>query len=195
MNWSDVANTVKDVAGGALPMLGRVLGGPMGEQAGSLVASALGVDDNPDEVAKAIQQDPDAVRKLKEAEMEHKRALQKMHLEAATAQQRQINKTMREELRSDNAFRASWRPLFGYGAALAWFLQIAAVIYVAIWNPENAAEITSAISDLTGMWAIALSVLGINISARSNDKKLAKGQDSRGVLSKLVDGFTGNKGG
>lgn len=67
MDWKDIASTVAKAA----PILGTVLGGPVGAvagAAGSLVASILGCDDSPEAVEKAISQNPENLLKLKELE-------------------------------------------------------------------------------------------------------------------------------
>ena len=76
MDWKDIASTVAKAA----PILGTVLGGPVGAvagAAGSLVASMLGCDDSPEAVSEAISQNPEALLKLKELEaQEQARMLQ-----------------------------------------------------------------------------------------------------------------------
>ena len=76
MDWKDIASTVAKAA----PILGTVLGGPVGAiagAAGSLVASMLGCDDSPEAVNEAISQNPEALLKLKELEaQEQARMLQ-----------------------------------------------------------------------------------------------------------------------
>lgn len=68
MDWKSVGEVVSTVA----PVLGGALGGPLGivaGAAGSLVASFLGVEEDPAAVTKALQ-DPDVLFKLRE--LEHK---------------------------------------------------------------------------------------------------------------------------
>lgn len=67
MTWKSVGQTVAKVA----PILGGVLGGPVGAiatAAGSLIASAIGEDADPEAVAKALKKNPEALLKLKELE-------------------------------------------------------------------------------------------------------------------------------
>lgn len=68
MDWKDVGAIV----GKAAPVLGAVLGGPVGAiagAAGSLISRALGCEDAPETVTKAIQADPNAMIKLKALEV------------------------------------------------------------------------------------------------------------------------------
>lgn len=64
--WEDIAELV----GGVAPIVGTALGGPAGTAIGTIIANALGVDDNPDAVSAAIKADPTLVVKIKELEFE-----------------------------------------------------------------------------------------------------------------------------
>ena len=71
-----------------LPLLGGLLGGPVGalgaKAAVSLVSSALGLkaeDATPDKILERIEADPQALIELKKAEMAHKERLQTLLLE------------------------------------------------------------------------------------------------------------------
>ena len=71
ISWKDVGSVV----GKAAPVLGTVLGGPVGTivgSAGALVASALGCEAQPDAVSEAVKNDPEAVLKLKELEVQNR---------------------------------------------------------------------------------------------------------------------------
>ena len=46
---------IKKMIGSAAPALGTVLGGPAGGVVGGLIANALGVDEDPKEIAKALK--------------------------------------------------------------------------------------------------------------------------------------------
>jgi len=72
MDWQKLGRTVGKFA----PMLGTVLGGPGGGAMGALVASALGVENNPDSIAKAVENDPEAAIKLRQVELHHKEQLE-----------------------------------------------------------------------------------------------------------------------
>jgi len=67
LTWSDVGKTVAKAA----PVLGAVLGGPVGAvvaSAGALAASALGTEPEPEAVEAALKASPDALLRLKELE-------------------------------------------------------------------------------------------------------------------------------
>ena len=76
-------DTVKKLLGTAAPLLGTAIGGPAGSIVGTLISSALGVDNTPEAVEQAIKNNPDALVKLKELEFNHKAELEKIALEKA----------------------------------------------------------------------------------------------------------------
>ena len=98
MSWKDISETVGKIA----PMLGTVLGGPAGGAVGSLVASALGVSNEPDEVAKALQTDPDVALKLKELQNSNEATLKK-HIEAMAAIELRYEETRVDERKSSHS--------------------------------------------------------------------------------------------
>lgn len=190
MDWS--WDGVKEVIGKAAPLLGSALG-PGGAAAGALVAGLFGVENTPDAIGQAIQADPQALVKLKQLEEENKHELRKMVIEAETARLAEINKTMRAEATAQDGYVRRWRPTFGYMVAITWFIQSVAIAWAMVAKPENAADLINAVTALTPMWGIALSILGINITSRSRDKRVQSGQDGRGFLEKLTDAL-GSKG-
>lgn len=192
MSWS--WDGVKEVVAKAAPLLGSALG-PAGGAVGTLIATALGVEDNPDAVAEAIKADPQALVKLEELERKHQRELEQMVLEAETARLAEINKTMRAEASAQDGYVRRWRPTFGYMVAITWLLQSVAIAWAMVGAPENAADLINAVTALTPMWGIALSILGINITARSRDKRASAGQDGRSLLDRLADTLEGKRHG
>lgn len=189
-SWDDVKGAVAKAA----PLLGSALG-PAGGAVGTLIASALGTDDTPEAVASAIQADPEALVKLKALEREHERELKQMVLEAETARLAEINKTMRAEANAQDGYVRRWRPTFGYMVAITWLVQSVAIAWAMVGAPENAADLINAVTALTPMWGIALSILGINITARSRDKRASAGQDGRSLLDRLADTLEGKRHG
>jgi len=81
MSWSDVGKTVAGFA----PLLGGVIGGPAGAGVGSLIASAFGVEDEPNAVMAAIEADPEAAIKLQELQITHKYDLERIKLKETQA--------------------------------------------------------------------------------------------------------------
>ena len=183
MDWSDVAKTVAKSA----PLLGSALGGPVGGALGALVASIFGVEAAPDKVGAALAADPRSAVKLREVELAHKAQLTRMVLAAETAKLTEINRTMRAETRSDDAYVRRWRPTFGYAVALAWTAQMGAMTWAIIVTPALAGGVISAMGSLSMMWGVALSVLGVAVHQRSKDKAIAAGKaDGPGFMAGLL---------
>jgi hypothetical protein len=74
MNWSDISQMV----GKAAPLMGTILGGPGGGAVGSMVASVLGVENDPKAVSEAIKNDPDAYVKIKKFEYDNEQQIREM---------------------------------------------------------------------------------------------------------------------
>lgn len=79
IDWKEIGQSVAKVA----PMLGGLLGGPGGAAVGSIIASALGVDNTPSAVKEALQSNPDAAVKIAQIESDERVKLQQMTLESA----------------------------------------------------------------------------------------------------------------
>lgn len=123
MDWTKVANFVK----GAAPLLGTVIGGPVGTLAGgavSLIASAFGVEDaeNPEAVYEAIKADPNAVVKLKEIELDNKVELNKLALQqdqayladTQNARSAQVQREQTTGKKDVNLYALAWTIVVGF---------------------------------------------------------------------------------
>ena len=190
MEWKDL----KRVVGKTAPILGTLLGGPAGSAAGALVSSVLGVDNQPDEVHKALSADPSLLIKLREAEIQQQTKLQQMMVESETKRLSEVNETIRAELASGDKFKSYWRPLFGYVMALTWGAIMLAATYQILFAPNVAGNTISALGQLTGLWGIGLAVLGINVYKRSADKALVYGKPQEGILSAVASRIKGRSG-
>lgn len=84
-------NTIKELIGTAAPTVGTLLGGPAGFAAGSLIASALGVEDTPEAIEKELRTNPSALLKLKELESDERiQELKAMNADRDSARKREI---------------------------------------------------------------------------------------------------------
>jgi Holin of 3TMs, for gene-transfer release len=190
MEWQDL----KGVVGKAAPLLGTLLGGPAGGAVGALVSSVIGVDNEPDEVHKALSADPSLLLKLRETEIQQQTQLQQMMVESETKRMTEVNATMRAELASGDKFKSYWRPLFGYVMAVTWGAIMLATTYQIIVSPDAAATTIAALGQLSALWGIGLAVLGINVYKRSDDKALAYGQPQQGIMSAVAARIKGSSG-
>lgn len=62
------------------------------------------------------------------------------------------------------------RPVFGYVMAGTWAAQMLAIAWVMICHPDAAPPIINAMASLSTIWGIGLSVLGIYVYKRSQEK-------------------------
>lgn len=67
MKWSDIASQIGKFA----PLVGTAVGGPGGAALGTMLANALGVDDDPVAVQTVLATDPEAGVKLKQFQLEN----------------------------------------------------------------------------------------------------------------------------
>jgi len=82
MNWKDVGKAVGKFA----PLLGTALGVPGAGAIGSLIASAFGVENNPDQIMAALSGDPDAAMKLQAIQNSHTERLEELALQTLTVE-------------------------------------------------------------------------------------------------------------
>jgi len=195
--WKTIGKTI----GGVAPILGTIVGGPAGTLVGGLIGSALGVDGNdPDAVLTAIQ-DPAQLARLRELELNNKAHLESLAIQAETQKISEINKTMRDEIASADAYVRRWRPTFGYVVSLAWLVQItgstATLIYAVFADAAKAGNIINMVANFNGstsvLWGIALSVLGINVVKRSQDKQVQSGGAPAGIIQGVSQLIRGGK--
>lgn len=85
----------------------------------------------------------------------------------------ETNASLRAEIASDDKFVRRMRPTFGYLMALTWAAQMLAIAYVIIFKTAQAGALITAMSSLSAIWGVGLSVLGIYVYKRSEDKKIS----------------------
>lgn len=174
-----------------LPLLIRAAGwglGKLDSPVAEAASAALG------EVETALDQGLITAERIAEANR-HIETMAGIEAARDSAVLAEINATMRTEARSEDPYVRRWRPTFGYAVALTWTVQMAGLTYAVIATPEYAAEILAAIGSLSLIWGVALSVLGINVVKRSQDKAVEAGQGlPAGLGQRLAGAVFGGKG-
>lgn len=127
MDWKEIGKTVA----GAAPVLGGLLGGPVGTAAGTLIASVFGVEPTPKDVAKAIQNDPEAFLRLKEIELNHKEELHNM-----TVRELEIRLADKQSARNMQIQTQSKVPGYLTGAVVA-LLAVALLALFSVTIPDG----------------------------------------------------------
>lgn len=83
----------------------------------------------------------------------------------------QVNESLRAEVVSSDLYVRRMRPTFGYIIALTWGAQMFALAYVIIFDTKEAGLVIEAMNSLGTIWTIGLSVLGIYVYKRSEEKR------------------------
>lgn len=83
----------------------------------------------------------------------------------------EVNRSLRAEVASDDAYVRRMRPTFGYVMALSWGAQMGALAWVTVADPARAGAVIEAMASLGTIWTVGLSVLGIYVYKRSEEKK------------------------
>lgn len=146
----------------------------------SFLAGALRQIDTPvtkgaakalEDVDKALKTGAISPEQMAEANR-HVEALSSLESEEYREAFKQINESLRAEIASQDKYVRRMRPTFGYLMALTWAAQMLGLAYVIIFDTSRAASILTSMASLSAIWAVGLSVLGIYVYKRSEDKKL-----------------------
>jgi hypothetical protein len=169
--------------------------GDVAEKVVDTVKQVTGHSD-PHEAVEALKADPELQIKFRQVAAD----LEVRILEANNERLRTINKTMRAEATSGDGYVRRWRPTFGYSMCAAWVIQvigsIAAIIYAVVFETTEAALIITAVGEANAatvpMWGIALTVIGVSVTKRSQDKAVASGQaPPTGLIGALINKVSG----
>lgn len=101
----------------------------------------------------------------------HTEAMAQLELDGQGKTLSEINQSLRAEVASSDAYVRRMRPTFGYLMALTWALQMIGLAYVIVFDTANAPVVLQAMGSLGTIWTVGLSVLGIYVYKRSEDKK------------------------
>jgi hypothetical protein len=105
----------------------------------------------------------------------HIEVMAKTQAEEYKAGIEQVNKSLRAEIVSEDKYVRRMRPTFGYLMAVTWAAQMLGIAYVIVFETAQAGVVLAAMSSLSAIWAVGLSVLGIYVYKRSEDKRIGGG--------------------
>ena len=151
----------------------------------AIVSSALGVVDNPvaksasgalDKVGEVIRNGGISPEQLAEANR-HTEKMAEIEIESYNNNLSEINKSLRAEVASSDKYVRRMRPTFGYLMAFTWAAQMFGIAYVIIFDTDKAGVVMAAMGNLSAIWAVGLSVLGIYVYKRSEEKRDSMSQD------------------
>ena len=158
-----VWDSIKDTVGSVAPIAGSLLGGPAGGAVGSMLASALGVDNTPDAVANAIKTDPQAAIKIRQIEAQ----LEQTRLEVR-------GQAVQAEATGESWLQRNWRP-----STMIWFSFLVGAYWFG-YTPENLSE--EAVLSLFGLIKLGIGGYVIGRSA----EKITKEISGSGLLGKIL---------
>lgn len=147
----------------------------------SLLGNALGTINNPvaQGAAKSLENFESALaggaitaEQMAEANR-HAEEIAKIKAKEYETALAEVNQSIRAESASSDAYVRRMRPTFGYLMALTWAAQMMALAYVVVFETEKARNVLDGMESLSTIWAMGLSVLGIYVYKRSEEKKLA----------------------
>ena len=159
-----------------IPALLATIGVPV---LGQILAEAIGAIDHPaaKTAAKALSELDGIFTKgqisneqMAEANR-HAEALAALRIKESAAAYTEINKSLRAEVASDDKYVRRMRPTFGYLMAATWAAQMFGVAYIMVFRTDQAATVMQAVESLSMIWTVGLSVLGIYVYKRSEEKK------------------------
>lgn len=102
----------------------------------------------------------------------HAEAMAEMNMKEYETSLHEINESLRAEIISTDKYVRRMRPTFGYLMAFTWAAQMFGLAYVIVFQTERAAYILEGMASLSTIWAVGLSVLGVYVYKRSEDKKI-----------------------
>lgn len=151
-----------------VPLLTRLLGRVLADFEDPLGRRAAGILDELDQALRAGQIPQSDIEKANR----HMEVMARMESDEIRARLAEANRSLRAEIASQDAYVRRMRPTFGYLMAITWAAQMFGIAYIIVFEPTKAGEIIGAMASLSAIWGIGLSVLGIYVYKRSDDKKL-----------------------
>lgn len=150
-----------------IPVLVAILSDALGKinsPVGKNAADALG------KITGAIQTGEISAEQIAEANR-HAEKMAELEMEQQKIVLSETGQSLRAEIASDDKFVRRMRPTFGYFMAVTWAAQMLAIAYVIVFQTEKSAFVLNAMGNLSAIWAMGLSVLGIYVYKRSEEKK------------------------
>lgn len=155
------------------------------EQVGGIAKRIAGADTT-EAAIEAIKTDPGLHLDFQRAYLDWEFGMYR----AETERLQVINRTVRAEVASQDAYVRRMRPTFGYIMAASWAVQMGALGYTIVTAPALAGEVITAMASLSTIWSVGLAVLGVYVYKRSQDKR-PPNPEQLGLLSALARRIAG----
>jgi len=156
------------------------------------LAKSITGEDEPEVAVTKILENPELALDFQK----HMAQLQLEFYKEETKRMEIVNQTMRVEYESSNIFKTGWRPFIGWvlGLSLGFYIfSICGItIYSTLYQPDKVSilidNLSKLASSLTTTWTVCMIILGVAIKKRSDDRKLAGGNQSNGLID-IITGF------
>lgn len=197
MDWVQIAKVIAPVA----PTLGGIIGGfipipggsLIGQEAGQIIADALGVPNDPGAIGTAITNDPTgAAAKLQAAETEAATKwpalaeIAKAQAESNSSEADSINATMRAELAAGQKWYA-WRNLYGYSITYEVVIVSNIVFYALLFNPAILKSVQDSYNFFLSWYALRFGLLGYIHNQATQEKVAAvTGQKPDSLVKSVI---------
>lgn len=150
-----------------LPVLLKTVSGALKKISNPLAKTAA---DALDVLDSAVRRGDIKTDDLKEANR-HVEAMSKLEADELKTLISEINRSLRAEVASSDPYVRRMRPTFGYIMAITWAAQMLSIAFVILDDPAQAGEVINAMASLSTIWTVGLSVLGIYVYKRSQEKQ------------------------
>lgn len=192
-------DTLKSLVSNVAPVLGNAIVPGFGGIAGTLISSALGVENEPEAMMKAIEgASPETIAKLQEVEMNNKAELEQLKIQRDIAEVKadaqtigEVNQTMRVEANSKNKHASLWRPVWGYLSAASFFLAVIGILVLigyAIGTKQLGLikEVPAIITALFTLFTIPGAILGVSAWHRGVKQRVEAGEVKQSLTSAII---------
>lgn len=183
----------KVLIGKGLPLVGSLIGGRTGESFGQVIASALGVENKPDQIMAAIEKDPNAAIKLKEFETQialNRIERDKAEIQHDTTSESEAAQTIRVEASSSDAYVRRTRPMIIRQMFYLTAFEAVAIILLVIFG--DAGQVTLAKDLLLQLFLYTAGLCGTGVTgytlSRMREKNTAMNPQP-GAISTLISGL------
>lgn len=179
--WDKIKGGVSKFA----PVLGNALVPGVGGIAGTLIAEALDVDNEPENIQNALENiTPEMEYRLKDVQSQNVLELRKLALQVEIARQAaeakkisEINQTMRGEIKSEDPWTRRWRPFWGYISGAAFFMICAAITYSIMAGQGMALkELGNIVIAIATLFSIPGAILGVTAWHRGVKQRVESGE-------------------
>jgi hypothetical protein len=170
-----------------LPVLVRTLGGALEKLDNPVAKGASDALKQMDNVLHTGHIDPEQIKEVNR----HIETMSQLDSAEFKTLIEQVNESLRTEASSTDPYVRRMRPTFGYIMAFTWAAQMLAIAVVILDDPEKAGPLIYAMDSLSMIWTVGLSVLGVYVYKRSQEKGSSDmGLAHRWPASVLTDKLT-----